>query len=56
MIIPSFLEIGPPVPEQKVLKGFYHIWEWRPALSGDQDAEKKLSFPLPKESPHKIWL
>ena len=26
MYIPSFVEIGPPVPEMKILKGFYHIW------------------------------
>ena len=24
--IPSFLEIGLPVPEKKFLKGFYHMW------------------------------
>ena len=22
----SFLEIGPPVPEKKIFKSFYHIW------------------------------
>ena len=24
--IPSFVEIGLPVPEKKILKGFYHIY------------------------------
>ena len=24
--IPSFVEIGPPVPEKNILKGFYYIW------------------------------
>ena len=33
--IPSFVEIGLPVPE-KILKGFYHIWAWRPSWSCDQ--------------------
>ena len=25
-------------------------------LGHDQDAENKLSLPLPKEAPHRIWL
>ena len=37
-------------------KCFYHIWAWRPSCSCDPDAVNKLSFPLPKEAPHKIWL
>ena len=36
--------------------GFYHIWAWRPSWSCDPDAVNKLSFPLSKEAPHKIWL
>ena len=36
--------------------GFYHILAWRPSWSCDPDAANKLSFPLPKEAPHKIWL
>ena len=36
--------------------GFYHIWSWRPSWSCDPDAVNKISFPLPKEAPHKIWL
>ena len=35
---------------------FYHIWAWRPSWSCDPDAANKISFPLPKEAPHKIWL
>ena len=31
-------------------KGFYHIW------ACGLDHLYKLSFPLPKEAPHKIWL
>ena len=38
------------------MKGFYHIWAWRPSWSCDLDHLYKLSFPLPKEAPHKIWL
>ena len=37
-------------------EGFYHIWAWRPSWSCDPDAVNKVSFPLPKEAPHKIWL
>ena len=37
-------------------KGFYHIWAWWPSWSCDPDHLYKLSFPLPKEAPHKIWL
>ena len=38
---------------RRFLKGFYHIWAWRPSWSCDPDAANKLSFPLPKEPPHK---
>ena len=30
--------------------------ENRPAGSGEEDAANKISFPLPKEAPHKTWL
>ena len=53
--IPSFVKIGLLVLE-KIFEGFYYIWAWRPPWSCDPDAAKKLSFPLPKEAPHKIWL
>ena len=42
--------------EEEFLKGFHHIWAWRPSWSRDPDAVNKFSFPLPKEAPHKIWL
>ena len=42
--------------EEDFLKGFDHIWAWRPSWSCDTDAVNKISFPLPKEAPHKIWL
>ena len=54
--IPSFVKIRPPVLEKKIFEGFYHIWAWRPSWSCDPDAANKISFPLPKEAPHKIWL
>ena len=38
------------------MKGFYHIWALRPSWSCDPDAANKLSFPPPKEAPHKIWI
>ena len=43
--IPSFVEIGLPVPEKKIFKGFYHIWVWRPSWSCDQHNVIKFSFP-----------
>ena len=49
---------NPPAGSGEVvfLKGFYHIWAWRPSWSHDPDAANNHSFPLPKEAPHKIWL
>ena len=40
--------------EEDFLKGFYHIWVWRPSWSCDPGAANKLSFPLPKQAPDKI--
>ena len=48
------MEIGPPVLEKKIFRGFYHIWAWRPSWSCDQDIAINISMPLPKEAPHKI--
>ena len=42
--------------EDFFLKGFYYIWAWRPSWSYDPDAANMLSFSLPKEASHKIWL
>ena len=53
---PSFVAIELLVLEKKIFKGFNNIWAWWPSWSCDPDAEKKLSFPLPKKAPHKIWL
>ena len=39
---------------RRFLKGFYHIWAWRPSCSCDQDHLNKLSFPRPKESPYEF--
>ena len=33
--IPSFVEIGLPVPEKKIFKGFYHIWAFLRKLGLD---------------------
>ena len=41
---------------RRFLKGFYHIWAWRPSRSCDQDHLNKLLFPHPKESPYEIWV
>ena len=34
---------------------FYHIMAWCPSWSCDPDAANKLSFTLPKETPHTIF-
>ena len=39
---------------RRFLKGFYHIWAWRPSWPSDQDHLNKLLFPRPKESPYEI--
>ena len=49
--IPSFVEIGLSVPE-KIFKGFYHIWAWRPSWSFDQHHVIRFHFLVP-ESFHK---
>ena len=41
--------------EKKIFKSFYHIWAWWPSWSCDLYHLYKLSFPLPRETPHKIW-
>ena len=38
---------------EKDFNDFYHIRAWRPC---DLNHLYKLSFPLPKEAPHEIWL
>ena len=43
------------VLEKKTVKGFYHIRAWWPFWSCDLYHLYKLSFPLPTETPHKIW-
>ena len=52
--ISNFVEIGPPVLEMTILKGFYNIWAWRQSWSCDQDPMNILSFPVPIEAPYKI--
>ena len=42
--------------EEDFLKFFYHISAWRPSWSFDPDVANKISFPLPNEAPHKMWL
>ena len=48
MLHTKFVEIGQPVPEENVFKGFYHIWAWRPSWSCDLDHLYKLWFPFPR--------
>ena len=56
MLHTKFRENRPAGSGEDFLKGFYHIWAWRPSRSCDPDAANKISFPLPKEAPYKIWL
>ena len=49
-----FSPMASSVLEKKILKGFYHIWAWRPSWSTDQDYFSNLSFPHPKEAPYEI--
>ena len=41
---------------EKNIEGFLPYMGRRPSWSYDLDAAAKLSFPLPMEVPHKIWL
>ena len=38
------------------MKGFYHIWAWRPSWSCDLDFLYIHWFPLPIDASYKIWL
>ena len=42
------------------MKGFYHLWAWRPSWSCDPDPPptptNTISFPNPTEAPYEIWL
>ena len=44
--------------EPPIQKSWIHscIWVWRPSWLFNPDAANKISFPLPNEAPHKIWL
>ena len=57
MLHTKFLENRPAGSgEEDFLRVFTIIWAWRPSWSCDLDHLYKLSFPLHKEAPHKIWL
>ena len=43
------------VLEEKIFKGFFHIWAWRPSWSTNHDHFSNLLFPLPKVAPYEIW-
>ena len=53
--MPSFIfiqNIGLLVLAKTILK----VNPWRPSWSCDLDHLYKLSFPLPKDAPHEVWL
>ena len=41
--------------QEKIFKGFYHIWAWRPSWSTNRDHFSNLLFPLLKEATYEIW-
>ena len=42
--------------EEDFWRVFTILWAWRLSWSCDPDVANKISFPLPKEAPHKSWL
>ena len=44
------------VLEKKILKGFYHIWAWRPSWISDQNHFSYFSFPQCLDATYEIWL
>ena len=50
--IPNFVEIGPLVLEKKIFEGFLPYM----GLAAILGHVNNISFPLPMEAPHKIWL
>ena len=54
--MPSFKIIVLLVLENKIFKGFCHIWAWRPSWSCDLDYLYKLSFPLIVRQRNSIFL
>ena len=41
--------------KRRFLKGFYHIWAWRPSWSCDRHHVNKFSFPCTWKLSYKIW-
>ena len=56
MLHTKFRENLPAGSGEDFLRVFTIYGAWQSFWSCDPDATNKLSFPLPKEAPHKIWL
>ena len=56
MLHTKFRENRPAGSGEEDFLRVFNIRAWRPSWSCDPDASNKISFPLPKEAPHKIWL
>ena len=56
MVHTKFRENRPAGSGEEDFEGFLPYMGMGQSWSCDPDAENKLSFPLPKEAPHKIWL
>ena len=54
--IPSFVKIGPPVLEKKILKVFTIFGRGGHLGHVTWTIYTIVGFPFPKETPHKIWL
>ena len=54
--MPSFKIIGLLVLKKKIFQDFGYLKPLGPSWSCDLDHLYKLSFPLPKDAPHQVWL
>ena len=56
MLYAKFKNHRPSGSEEEDFKVFCYLQPWQPSWSCDLDHLYKLSFPLPKDAPHKVWL
>ena len=54
MLHTHFIGIGLLVLEEKIFKGFYHIWAWQPSWSFDLHHLYQFSLLCSHELPHSI--
>ena len=54
--ISSFIKIGQPVPEKKILYDLPYMGMAAILVMSPGPFLYKLSFPIPKDAPHEVWL